>query len=120
MQLASPASFAESQVASIDWARMRGQVRAGAGGEEAALWAADLMRMYQKYAIEQGWKMSEISSSEAENGGYKEIVMQVRVMQCCATRHTHCSKGATEPQLDNLRAGSMYCICACGRLPLAA
>ena len=33
--------------------------------------------MYEKYAIEQGWKMSEISSNEAENGGYKEIVMQV-------------------------------------------
>ncbi|KAK9788129.1 hypothetical protein WJX73_000440 [Symbiochloris irregularis] len=53
------------------------EVRAGTGGEEAALWAADLMRMYEKYAELQGWKMSEISSSEAENGGFKEIVMQV-------------------------------------------
>lgn len=52
------------------------QVRAGTGGEEAALWAADLMRMYEKYAEEQGWKMSEVSSTEAESGGYKEIVMQ--------------------------------------------
>ena len=52
------------------------QVRAGAGGGEAALWAADLMRMYQRYALEQGWKMSEVNSSEGDSGGYKEIVMQ--------------------------------------------
>lgn len=52
------------------------QVRAGTGGEEAALWAADLMKMYEKYAELQGWKMKEVSSSEHESGGFREIVMQ--------------------------------------------
>lgn len=72
------------------------QVRAGTGGEEAALWAAELMRMYQRYADEQGWKMSEISSQEAENGGFKEIVMQVQLrpahhIHACWHHATDCS-----------------------------
>lgn len=53
------------------------EVRAGTGGEEAALWAADLIRMYQKYADTQGWKVSLLSESSAEGGGYKECVLQV-------------------------------------------
>ncbi len=54
------------------------QVRAGTGGEEAALWAADLLRMYQKYADGQGWRTSRISESQAESGGIKEGIVQVR------------------------------------------
>lgn len=53
------------------------EVRAGTGGEEAALWAADLIRMYQKYADTQGWKVSLMSESSAEAGGYKECVLQI-------------------------------------------
>lgn len=53
------------------------EVRAGTGGEEAALWAADLIRMYQKYADSQGWKVSLLSESTAEAGGYKECILQI-------------------------------------------
>lgn len=53
------------------------EVRAGTGGEEAALWAADLIRMYQKYADAQGWRVSLMSESVAEAGGYKECVLQI-------------------------------------------
>jgi peptide chain release factor 1 len=50
------------------------EIRQGTGGEEAALWAADLYRMYSRYAEERGWKLEPISLSEAEMGGIKEIV----------------------------------------------
>lgn len=53
------------------------EIRGGTGGEEAALWAADLYRMYQKYADTQGWKVSLVNLSEAESGGFKEIVVQI-------------------------------------------
>lgn len=53
------------------------EVRAGTGGEEAALWAADLIRMYQKYADGQGWKVALVNESVAEAGGYKECILQV-------------------------------------------
>lgn len=53
------------------------EIRAGTGGDEAALFAGDLTRMYTRYAEGQGWKISTIESSEAEVGGYKEIVMNV-------------------------------------------
>jgi peptide chain release factor 1 len=49
------------------------EVRAGTGGEEAALFASDLFRMYQRYAQLQGWRVEVLSASEAEKGGYKEI-----------------------------------------------
>lgn len=50
------------------------EIRAGAGGEEAALFAADLFRMYQKYAEEKGWKVTVLSSNKTGLGGYKEII----------------------------------------------
>ncbi|MEX0840251.1 MAG: PCRF domain-containing protein, partial [Parvibaculum sp.] len=50
------------------------EVRAGTGGDEAALFAGDLFRMYERYAALQGWKVELISASEGEMGGYKEIV----------------------------------------------
>lgn len=49
------------------------EVRAGTGGDEAAIFAGDLFRMYQRYAQLQGWKVEILSASEAEMGGYKEI-----------------------------------------------
>ncbi len=53
------------------------EVRAGTGGEEAALFAADLFRMYQRYADLKGWKVQVLSASDADAGGYKEIVASV-------------------------------------------
>ena len=53
------------------------EVRAGTGGDEAALFAGDLFRMYQRYAQLQGWKMNIISASEGDAGGYKEIIADI-------------------------------------------
>lgn len=53
------------------------ELRAGTGGEEAALFAADLMRMYQRYADIQGWKTEIISLHESDNKGVKEAVVNV-------------------------------------------
>jgi len=50
------------------------EVRAGTGGDEAALFAGDLFRMYCRYADRHGWKVELLSSAEAEVGGYKEII----------------------------------------------
>jgi peptide chain release factor 1 len=54
------------------------EVRAGAGGEEASLFAADLYRMYARYADRRRWKVEVMSTSESEAGGYKEIIAEVR------------------------------------------
>ena len=53
------------------------EVRAGTGGEEAALFAGDLFRMYQRYADRMGWKVSILSASELATGGYKEIIANI-------------------------------------------
>lgn len=53
------------------------EVRAGTGGSEAGLFAADLYRMYTRYAEAQGWKMETIEGSPGELGGYKEIIFQL-------------------------------------------
>ena len=53
------------------------EVRAGTGGDEAALFAADLFRMYSRYAELRGWKVEIISISENDLGGYKEIVASI-------------------------------------------
>ena len=53
------------------------EVRAGTGGDEAALFAGDLYRMYQRYAQLQGWKVELVSASEGDAGGYKEIIASV-------------------------------------------
>ena len=54
------------------------EIRAGTGGSEAALFAGDLFRMYQRYADLHGWKVESISESEGEAGGFKEIIAEVR------------------------------------------
>jgi peptide chain release factor 1 len=54
------------------------EIRAGTGGEEAALFAADLFRMYNRYADMKGWKIEYLSSSSTGIGGYKEIIFSVR------------------------------------------
>lgn len=53
------------------------EIRAGTGGNEAALFAADLLRMYTKYAEKQGWKVEIIDSNETGIGGFKEIVLSI-------------------------------------------
>ena len=53
------------------------EVRAGTGGDEAALFAGDLLRMYQRFAEEQGWKFELINASSSDVGGYKEAVASI-------------------------------------------
>jgi len=53
------------------------EIRAGTGGEESALFAGDLFRMYSRYAERQGWRMEVISQSSSDKGGYKEIIAKV-------------------------------------------
>ncbi len=53
------------------------EIRAGAGGDEAALFAADLFRMYKNYAINNGWDLQIVDSNVTEAGGYKEVIAQI-------------------------------------------
>lgn len=54
------------------------EIRAGAGGDEAALFAADLFRLYSRYAERQGWQVEVLSANEIGIGGYKEIIFMVK------------------------------------------
>jgi peptide chain release factor 1 len=54
------------------------EIRAGTGGDEAALFAGDLFRMYERFAARQGWKVEVMSASEGSMGGYKEIIAEIR------------------------------------------
>ena len=53
------------------------EIRAGTGGDEAAIFSGDLFRMYSKYAENQGWRIEVLSENEGEHGGYKEIICRV-------------------------------------------
>lgn len=53
------------------------EIRAGTGGDEAAIFSGDLFRMYQKYTQSQGWQVEVLSANEGEHGGYKEIIARV-------------------------------------------
>ena len=53
------------------------EVRAGTGGDEAAIFAGDLFRMYARYAERQGWRVEILSSSQGEHGGFREIIARV-------------------------------------------
>ena len=53
------------------------EIRAGAGGDEAAIFAGDLSRMYTRYAEAQGWQVELISANASEQGGYKEIILRI-------------------------------------------
>jgi peptide chain release factor 1 len=54
------------------------EIRAGAGGDEAGIFAADLFRMYTRYAEERGWKTEILSASDTGVGGYKEVIFEVK------------------------------------------
>jgi peptide chain release factor 1 len=53
------------------------EIRAGTGGDEAAIFAGDLYRMYQRYAALRGWRMEPVSESEGTMGGYREIIAEI-------------------------------------------
>ncbi len=53
------------------------EIRAGTGGDEAALFAADLYRMYEGYAAQQGWRLELVSASTSDIGGFKEVIAQI-------------------------------------------
>ncbi len=53
------------------------EIRAGAGGDEASIFAGNLFRMYNRYAENQGWQVEVINSNEGEHGGYKEIIARI-------------------------------------------
>ena len=53
------------------------EIRAGTGGDEAAIFSGDLAKMYQRYAEKQGWNIEIINENRGEHGGYKEIIMRV-------------------------------------------
>jgi len=61
----------------LDQANIFLEIRAGTGGDEAALFAGDLFRMYTQYAMQHRWQTEIISSHEGEHGGYKEIVLRI-------------------------------------------
>jgi peptide chain release factor 1 len=99
------------------------EVRAGTGGDEAAIFAGDLLRMYSRYAERRGWRIELLSASEGEHGGYKEAVLRVegegvysrlkfesgthRVQRVPATEsqgriHTSAATVAILPELDEI------------------
>ena len=53
------------------------EIRAGAGGDEAAIFAGDVFRMYSRFAEKRRWKLEVISASDGEHGGYKEIIASI-------------------------------------------
>jgi len=54
------------------------EIRAGAGGDEASLFAADLFRMYSRYAEAKGWQVGIIDSNQSERGGFKELIFEIK------------------------------------------
>lgn len=79
------------------------EIRAGAGGDEAGIWAGDLLRMYQRYAGAQGWKATLLSTAVADAGGYKEVILQVRA------RARVCGRGCVS------LGKCVLCVCAAAR-----
>jgi peptide chain release factor 1 len=54
------------------------EIRAGTGGDEASIWAGDLLRMYSRYAESQGWRVKLVSESPADMGGFKETILEIQ------------------------------------------
>ena len=54
------------------------EIRAGAGGDEACLWAGDLARMYERYGSRQGWSVQPVSANAADLGGFRELILSVK------------------------------------------
>ena len=54
------------------------EIRAGTGGDEAAIWASDLLKLYTKYALTQGWQTRVVSQSDSEAGGMREVTLEIK------------------------------------------
>uniref|UniRef100_A0A7S3REU4 Prokaryotic-type class I peptide chain release factors domain-containing protein n=1 Tax=Strombidinopsis acuminata TaxID=141414 RepID=A0A7S3REU4_9SPIT len=54
------------------------EIRAGTGGDEAAIWASDLLNLYQRYAKEQAWQVRVVSSSDSEAGGVRDVTLEIK------------------------------------------
>jgi len=82
------------------------EIRAGTGGDESALFAGDLLRMYTRYCERRGWKTEIISESPSELGGYKEVVLRVRVpaTETQGRIHTSACTVAVLPEPDEAQA----------------
>ncbi|APZ42913.1 peptide chain release factor 1 [Acidihalobacter ferrooxydans] len=101
------------------------EIRAGTGGDEAALFAGDLLRMYARYAEQRGWRIEMLSEHEGEHGGYKEVIARIigqgvysrlkfesgahRVQRVPATEsqgriHTSAATVAVLPEVDEVEA----------------
>ena len=65
------------------------EIRAGAGGDEAALFAAELFRMYSKYAEKQRWKIDMMSVNESGIGGFKEVVFMICLLYTSIWKNFH-------------------------------
>src|SRR6266702_36659 len=89
------------------------EIRAGTGGDEAALFAGDLFRMYERYAANQRWKVEVISSSEGTMGGSKEIVAEIRGRGAFATQKSR--QGYGDPARQALRFRASEAGCCAGR-----
>lgn len=89
------------------------QVRAGTGGEEAALWAADLVRMYSKYADAQGWRTAHIAESQAESGGVKEAILQARLPAWVPSYPMPCAAAGSNSRVEVCRPGYSVCLTCC-------
>lgn len=61
------------------------EIRAGTGGDEASLFAGDLLRMYQRFAEERGWRFEHLESSPSDVGGFKEVVAALPGKKCSAS-----------------------------------
>ena len=72
------------------------EIRAGTGGDEAAIFAGDLLRMYARYAERQGWRIETLSESPGEHGGYKEVIC--RVVGAAAFSHLKFESGTHRVQ----------------------
>jgi peptide chain release factor 1 len=119
------------------------EVRAGTGGDEAALFAGDLFRMYQRYAALKNWRVEVITASEAEVGGYKEVIAKIagagayarlkfesgvhRVQRVPATEaqgriHTSAATVAVLPEAEevDVEVDEKDCASTCSALPAPA
>ena len=67
------------------------EVKAGEGGEESALFAGDLLRMYLRYAERRGWKTEVLSANESDLGGYKDATVAIKAPG--AVPRTACGRG---------------------------
>lgn len=70
------------------------EIRAGAGGDEAAIFAGDLARMYQRYAASRGWKFSPLDSSPGTIGGYKTLIVEIEGSPSTGSRSSETESGA--------------------------